>query len=232
MTQQNDGIDFSSILKESEKHSVSKRQNSKFKKHMIVTGIAGTIILMFAIYLIVAFTSKTSFDSDVPLSENISRWTPLNWETDGVSGDSGVPFTALNVDWVPKEGQYFEGTVNSSVCSLRMSKLGNGLGSTDKESTLKYSEEFQRSSSEVYDNSQVWLETTENVKVEFMKSSYVNGEGNPTYSYYRGSPENNGLIMMIVSCEDQESLEELLPDEGGSEVSELAKVKPSAFSPF
>lgn len=234
MTEQNSKIDFSSILEEAEKHSTSDRQNQRFKKHMWVTLITGSIILAFAGYLIFAFASKTDFNKDVPLSENISRWTPLNWETDGISDEKGKAFTANGVKWTPaEEGQFFTSEVGDSSCTLKFAKLGNGLGSTDQESTDKYTQEFMKESVSSFESSNVWLETTVGEsKVEVVKSSYENAEGSFSYSYYRGTPENNGFIMLIASCDDSEALKEILPDQGGSEVAEIALLRPSTFSPF
>lgn len=233
MTEPSKDIDFSSILQQSEKHSVSERQKGKLKKHLRVTAVAGAIILAFAGYLIFAFVAKTDFTSNIPLSENISRWTPLNWETDGIKDGDGVAFTANGTSWEPSdEGQYFQADVGEAVCTVKVSRLGNGLGTNDRNSSDAYTAEF-RKSNEMNEVSDVWLDTTvDGVQIEFVKASYENTEGNPSYSYYRGSPENNGFVMLIASCSDEEALKEILPDEGGSEVAELALLKPSTFSPF
>lgn len=233
MTAPNDDIDFESVLEEAGKSSVSSRQKARSKKYAWIATIAGIIIVAFAGYLIFAFATKTSFEEDIPLTENISRWTPLGWESDGINDEGqGVSFSANGVEWTPSDkGKYFEGSIGEDTCSLTFTRIGNGLGVSDLKSTEMYTEEFQREN-KFSGLSETWLETTVGVNVEFMRASYSNASGDNLLAYYRGSPENSGFVMLILSCGAEESLEKILPDNGGSEVSEIALLRPSSFSPF
>ena len=226
--------DINDVLKQAGNVDVTSKNKKSATRKVIVSIACVIVAAIIVVPLLVAFLTKTDFSKDVPLTENISRWTPLNWTTADGDLKEDMTIKSENGDWkfVESLGSLSNETLG---CTLTFTSVTGDTGEKggDLENTDGYKQSISREVGGLDNIETVWVDVFEqDSRVQMNKATYVS-DGKYGSVVYRHSPENARIMLGIYSCETEEALKKVNIGGDGSEFSSLGiTVKPSFFSAF
>lgn len=214
--------DLSEALSKASSTSTEKKNKKATTIKVVVAGALGVAIVGAFVFGTQNWFAKNDFTKPIALSENITQWTSLSWDTENhFEGDLTNKFGTWSFD--DENGNF---TNDELKCSSLFTKLRGDYGDTkdDASSTEKYKARFAEGQEETSTTSKVFLPLKEYPEggVEALKTYYTGSDGNYNVAYYRHSPENETIFLGVVTCETDESLQKVAPVEGdGSEIETL-----------
>lgn len=208
----------------------AKTKKQKTVKTFVVF-VCIAITAIFVGFTLTAFLTKTDFNKDVPLDEDISRWTPLNWVTSEGHINPDTVLTSDVGEWTAsKEASSF--TNKETGCTLLLSSVtgDTGVGGGDRKNTDTYRTNIGNTVGTLENVKDVWVQVDGGARVEMTQANYKNGLDKFGQVIYRHSPANAKIMLAVFSCDSEEQLAEVT--EGDALGNLGVMVKPDFFNVF